>query len=42
MHAWDEFDGNVSYDALSEMPYLDAICREVLRLYPPVTSLVRK
>ncbi|CAL1698257.1 unnamed protein product [Somion occarium] len=33
--------GDLSYDAVSELPFLDAICRETLRVYPPVTTLFR-
>ncbi|KAJ3565767.1 hypothetical protein NP233_g7436 [Leucocoprinus birnbaumii] len=29
-------DGQLSYDQLVSLPYLDAICRETLRLYPPL------
>jgi len=32
----------MSYDELVALPYLDAVCRETLRLHPPVTSLIRK
>ncbi|PPQ69083.1 hypothetical protein CVT26_003558 [Gymnopilus dilepis] len=32
---------DISYDALVSLPYLDAICRETLRLYSPVNSLMR-
>ena len=28
---------DLDYDALMKLPYLDAICRETLRLYSPVT-----
>ncbi|KAJ3475173.1 hypothetical protein NLI96_g12014 [Meripilus lineatus] len=33
---------DIPYDQLVELPYLDAICRETLRLYPPVGSLTRQ
>ncbi|KAJ3898600.1 cytochrome P450 [Lentinula edodes] len=32
----------LSYDDLVGLPYLDAVCRETLRLYAPVSSLLRK
>jgi len=32
---------DIPYDTLVSLPYLDAICRETLRLYPPVTQLMR-
>ncbi|KAJ3970683.1 cytochrome P450 [Lentinula raphanica] len=30
-----------SYEELMALPYLDAICRETLRLYPPVSTVAR-
>ncbi|KAJ3488875.1 hypothetical protein NLI96_g2508 [Meripilus lineatus] len=32
---------DISYDRLIELPYMDAICRETLRLYPPVHEVHR-
>ncbi|KAF7330498.1 hypothetical protein MVEN_02489200 [Mycena venus] len=32
---------DISYDQLNSMEYLDAICRETLRLYPPVSFITR-
>ncbi|KAK7045350.1 hypothetical protein VNI00_007599 [Paramarasmius palmivorus] len=34
-------DGDASYERLVSLPLLDAICRETLRLYPPISKLVR-
>ncbi|KAE9382819.1 cytochrome P450, partial [Gymnopus androsaceus JB14] len=33
---------NLSYDELVALPYLDAVCRETLRLYAPVATMMRK
>lgn len=33
--------GELDYDALANLPYLDAVCRETLHLYPPVTTVAR-
>ncbi|KAE9391109.1 cytochrome P450 [Gymnopus androsaceus JB14] len=33
---------NLSYDELVALPYLDAVCRETMRLYPPVSSIARR
>lgn len=32
---------DIPYDELIELPYLDAVCRETLRLYPPVSEVYR-
>uniref|UniRef100_A0A0W0FPV3 Cytochrome p450 n=1 Tax=Moniliophthora roreri TaxID=221103 RepID=A0A0W0FPV3_MONRR len=32
---------DISYDELVSLPYLDAICRETLRLFPPATHVNR-
>ena len=37
-----EGDGALGYDALVALPYLDAVCRETLRLYAPVTQAFRE
>jgi len=34
--------GDIPYDELVSLPYMDAICRETLRLYPPVPYLYRQ
>ena len=33
--------GDLDYETLMGLPYLDAICRETLRLYAPVSYLTR-
>ncbi len=33
---------DISYDDLVKLPYLDAVCRETLRLYAPVILIVRR
>ncbi|KAF8202147.1 cytochrome P450 [Pholiota molesta] len=33
--------GNLDYDQLVSLPYLDAVCRETLRLHPPIPVLRR-
>ncbi|KAI0076682.1 cytochrome P450 [Panus rudis PR-1116 ss-1] len=35
-------NGDISYDELVALPYLDAVCREILRRYPPVVAMVRQ
>ncbi|KAJ3480633.1 hypothetical protein NLI96_g8209 [Meripilus lineatus] len=32
---------DIPYDQLVDLPYLDAVCRETLRLYSPVTEIYR-
>ena len=33
--------GDLDYDALMGLPYLDAVCRETLRVYPPSNAIPR-
>ncbi|KAG5636862.1 hypothetical protein H0H81_006584 [Sphagnurus paluster] len=33
--------GQIPHDELVALPYLDAICRETLRLYPPLSVVIR-
>jgi len=33
---------DISYDKLVRLPYLDAVCRETLRLYPPAPLMFRE
>ncbi|KAI0791332.1 cytochrome P450 [Abortiporus biennis] len=35
-------DGDIPYDQLVSLPYLEAVCRETLRVHPPVLSLNRR
>ncbi|KAH9846398.1 cytochrome P450 [Lenzites betulinus] len=44
MQARDDGTGklrDLDYDEVMELPYLDAVCRETLRVYPPVSALMR-
>ncbi|KAI0657159.1 cytochrome P450 [Cubamyces menziesii] len=44
VRARDDGTGNLrdlEYDEVMELPYLDAVCRETLRRYPPVKGLFR-
>ncbi|KAL1739164.1 cytochrome P450, partial [Schizophyllum fasciatum] len=42
IRAAKEAHGVLSYDNLEAMALLDAVCRETLRLYPPVSQQMRK
>ncbi|KAI5118021.1 hypothetical protein M0805_003458 [Coniferiporia weirii] len=33
--------GDLDYDTLMALPYLDAVCRETLRVFPPISQLSR-
>jgi len=41
LEACSNSSGVLSYDQLMALPYLDAVCKETLRLYPPVSMLRR-
>lgn len=32
---------DLDYDALMALPFLDAVCRETMRVYPPATHINR-
>ncbi|KAG6817338.1 hypothetical protein H0H87_009936 [Tephrocybe sp. NHM501043] len=34
-------DSDIPYDELMSLPLMDAVCRETLRLYPPLTFVTR-
>lgn len=34
-------NGDLDYDTLMNLPCLDAVCRETLRLFPPISQLLR-
>ncbi|TFY57863.1 hypothetical protein EVJ58_g6767 [Rhodofomes roseus] len=42
LEAIREHGDDIPYDVLVELPYMDAVCRETLRLYAPVPHLIRK
>ncbi|KAL4246379.1 cytochrome P450 family protein [Abortiporus biennis] len=39
--AQDDNGGDIPYDQIVDLPYLDAICRETLRLYPPAGVIMK-
>ncbi|EUC56016.1 cytochrome P450 family protein, partial [Rhizoctonia solani AG-3 Rhs1AP] len=39
--AFNLHGSDLDYDQINSLPYLDAVCREVLRLYPPVLFVER-
>ena len=38
--AQDQYGRDIPYDELGALPYLDAVCRETLRLYVSCPSLI--
>jgi len=42
LNALEKNEGqDLSYDELVSLPFLDAVCRETLRLYPPLSTVLR-
>ena len=41
LEAQPEVDGDLDYDTLMGLPFLDAVYRETLRCYPPLNSSQR-
>ena len=39
--AFEQYGSTIPYDELSQLPYLDAVCRETLRLYAPAQIVPR-
>ena len=42
IQAQKEAGGELDYDTLINLPYLDAVLRETLRCYPPIIALLRE
>ncbi|KAJ3541618.1 hypothetical protein NMY22_g3820 [Coprinellus aureogranulatus] len=42
VQAYEQAGGDLDFDTLMNLPYLDAVCRETLRLYSPVAFLARE
>ena len=42
VNARKEAGGDLDFDTLMELPYMDAIYRETLRVYPPACALFRQ
>ena len=40
--AGTDSDAHIPYDDLVKLPYLDAVCRETLRLHAPVEAIGRR
>nr|AHW57324.1 CYP321F3 [Chilo suppressalis] len=41
-NVFDKYDGKLSFDAISEMEYLDNVINEALRVYPPIGFSTRR
>ncbi|CAG9782673.1 unnamed protein product [Diatraea saccharalis] len=39
---FDKYDGQLSYDAVSDMEYLESVINEALRMYPPIGISTRR
>ncbi|KAK7691817.1 hypothetical protein QCA50_005220 [Cerrena zonata] len=42
VEAQERFGKDIPYDELVSLPYMDAFCRETLRIYPPVSLMMRE
>ncbi|GJQ81527.1 Cyp6a9 [Trypoxylus dichotomus] len=42
MQALEKFDGNVTHDAIADLPYMEKVLLESLRKYPPAPAYLRK
>ncbi|KAJ2919029.1 hypothetical protein MD484_g1463, partial [Candolleomyces efflorescens] len=40
--AHEEYGPRLPYDVITTLPFLDAVCKETLRLHPPVSTLLRE
>ena len=42
VEAQAEYGTDIPFDQLMNLPYMDALCRETLRLHPPATYIYRE
>ncbi|KAH9821277.1 cytochrome P450 monooxygenase [Melampsora americana] len=39
---WNNDEEDISFDRLNSLPFLEAVCREILRIHPPASQAVRE